>query len=103
MSGFALHPSAISDLEEIWEFIAVDSPDAGDRVIEEIHEAIRGLVPFPESGHKRSDLTSRPLRFQVVRDFLIAYAGDEKPLVVIGVLHGRRNPRVIAVMLRDRG
>jgi plasmid stabilization system protein ParE len=28
MSGFALHPSAISDLEEIWEFIAVDSPDA---------------------------------------------------------------------------
>jgi antitoxin ParD1/3/4/toxin ParE1/3/4 len=103
MSGFALHPSAISDLEEIWEFIAVDSPDAADRVIEEIHEAIRGLVPFPESGHRRSDLTSRPLRFQVVRDFLIAYAGDEKPLVVIGVLHGRRNPRVIAAMLRERG
>jgi antitoxin ParD1/3/4/toxin ParE1/3/4 len=75
MSGFALHPSAISDLEEIWEFIAVDSPDAADRVIEEIHEAIRGLVPFPESGHRRSDLTSRPLRFQVVRDFLIGLCG----------------------------
>jgi antitoxin ParD1/3/4/toxin ParE1/3/4 len=103
MRGFALHPSAISDLEEIWAFIAEDSPDAADRVIEEIHEAIRGLVPFPESGHRRSDLTSRPLRFQVVRDFLIAYAGDEKPLVVIGVLHGRRNPRVIAAMLRERG
>jgi len=38
-----------------------------------------------------------------VRDFLIAYAGDEKPLIVIGVLHGRRNPRVIAAMLRERG
>jgi len=103
MSGFVFHPSAISDLEEIWEFIAEDSADAADRVIEEIHQAISGLVPFPESGHVRSDLTSRPLRFRAVRDFLIAYAGDEKPLVVIGVLHGRRNPRVIAAMLRERG
>jgi plasmid stabilization system protein ParE len=102
MSGFVFHPSAISDLEEIWEFIAADSAGAADRVIEEIHQAIRGLVPFPESGHVRSDLTSRPLRFRAVRDFLIAYAADEKPLVVIGVLHGRRNPRVIAAMLRER-
>jgi len=56
MSGFVFHPSAISDLEEIWEFIAEDSADAAERVIEEIHQAIRGLVPFPESGHMRTDL-----------------------------------------------
>ena len=56
MSGFVLHPSAISDIEEIWAFIAEDSPDAADRVIEEIYEAIRGLVSFPDSGHTRSDL-----------------------------------------------
>lgn len=103
MSGFVLHPSAISDLEEIWAFIVEDSPDAADRVIEEIYEAIRGLVSFPDSDHTRPDLTSRPLRFWTVRDFLIAYAGDEKPLVVLGVLHCRRNPRVIAAMLRERG
>ncbi len=103
MSGFVLHPSAILDLEEIWEFIAEDSPDAADRVIEEIYEAIRGLVLFPASGHTRADLTSRPLRFWTVRDFLVAYAGDEKPLVVLSVLHGRRNPRVIAATLRERG
>ena len=103
MSGFVLHPSAILDLEEIWEFIAEDSPDAADRVIEEIYEAIRGLASFPDSGHTRADLTSRPLRFWTVRDFLVAYAGDERPLVVLSVLHGRRNPRVIAATLRERG
>ena len=102
MSGFLLHPDALTDLEEIWEYIAADNPSAADRVLGEIEEAIRALVPFPRLGHVRSDLTSRPLRFQLVRDFLIAYAPDEKPLLVLAVLHGRRNPRVMAALLRTR-
>jgi plasmid stabilization system protein ParE len=102
MSGFVLHPDALTDLTEIWEYIAADNPSAADRVLDEIEEAVRALVPFPQMGHPRADLTSRPLRFQLVRDFLIAYAPDEKPLLVVAVLHGRRNPRVIAALLRTR-
>ena len=30
MSGFEFHPSALTGLEEIWEFIATDSLDAAD-------------------------------------------------------------------------
>ncbi len=63
---------------------------------------IRALVPFPQVGHIRSDLTSRPLRFHPIRNFLIAYAPDEQPLLVLAVLHGRRNPRVTAALLRTR-
>ena len=100
--GFELHPGAIQDITEIWEFIADDNPLAARRVREDILDAIRKLVPLPHLGHKRSDLTSRPLRFQTIRDYLIAYASDEKPLVVIAVLHGRRNPRIIAAILRGR-
>ena len=59
-------------------------------------------MPFPYVGHERPDLTSRPLRFQTVRDYVIAYAADEKPLAVIAVLHGRRSPRVMAAILRKR-
>jgi toxin ParE1/3/4 len=102
MSGFALHPDAVTDIDEIWEFIAADNLDAADRTINEIFEKIGSLVPFPHAGHFRADLTSRPLRFHPVRDFLVAYAPDENPLLVIAVLHGRRNPRVIAALLRDR-
>lgn len=69
MSGFVLHPEAHTDLDEIWEYIAADNPGAADGVLEEIYEAIRALVPFPQQGHRRSDLTSRPLRFHSVRDF----------------------------------
>jgi toxin ParE1/3/4 len=102
MSGFVLHPDAYADLEEIWEYIAADNQDAAERVLEEIYQAIRALVPFPHQGHNRSDLTSRPLRFHAVRDFLIAYAPEEKPLIVIAILHGRRSPRLMAALLRER-
>ena len=98
--GFELHPGAAQDITEIWEFIAADSPVAAKRVREEILETIRSLVPFPHQGHRRTDLTSRPLRFQIVRDYLIVYAPDEKPILVTAVLHGKRNPRVIADILR---
>ena len=102
MSGYILHPRAYADLDEIWEFIAEDSLDAADRVQEEIYQAIRALVPFPNQGHRRTDLTSRPLRFRRVRDYLIAYAPDEVPLLVVAVMHGSRSPRVMAAILRGR-
>jgi len=61
MSGFVLHPDAFKDLDEIWDFIAADNLGAADRVLEEIYKAIRALVEFPDLGHRRSDLSSRPL------------------------------------------
>ena len=100
--GFALHPLAAQDITEIWEYIAEDNPLAAGRFREEILNTIRALIPFPNQGHKRPDLTSMPLRFTLVHEYLIAYAPDEKPLWVVAVMHGRRNPRVMAAILRDR-
>src|ERR1700733_797633 len=100
--GFDLHPLAAQDIVDIWTFIAEDSPHAAGRVREDILYAIRGLVHFPDQGHRRPDLTSRPLRFTVVHEYLIAYAPDEKPLWVVAVMHGRRSPRVMAAILRGR-
>ena len=102
MTGYAFHPEARLDLDEIWEYMRADNLGAADRIIAEILSAIRVLVEFPGRGHKRPDLTSRPLRFMVVRDYLIAYAPNEKPLWVVAVMHGRRSPRVMAAILRGR-
>ena len=101
-SGYGLHPGAYADLDDIRGYIAQDSPDAADRIMSEIFDAIRGLVPSPQHGHRRPDLSSRPLRFTLVREYLIAYAPDEKPLWVVAVMHGRRNPHVMAAILRGR-
>ncbi len=100
--GFDLHPLAARDIADIWTFIAKDSPQAARLVRERILDSIRGLVTFPHRGHKRPDLTSRPLRFSVVHEYLIAYAPDEKPLWVVAVIPGRRSPRLMAAILRGR-
>ena len=102
MTGYDFHPEALLDLDEIWQFIRAHSLDAADRTIEQILSAIRALVPFPRRGHRRPDLTSRPLRFILVHEYLIAYAPDEKPLWVVAVMHGRRSPRIMAAILRGR-
>jgi toxin ParE1/3/4 len=80
---FVLHPEATRDIREIWEFIAQDNPSAAGRVREEILETVRKLTAFPKQGHTRPDLTSRPLRFHNVRNYLIAHAPDDAPLLVI--------------------
>ena len=101
-SGYALHPEAFADLDDIRDYIAQENPDAADQVMSEIFDTIRRLVPFPHRGHRRPDLRPRPLRFTLVREYLIVYAPEERPLWVVAVMHGRRNPRIMASILRGR-
>jgi toxin ParE1/3/4 len=102
MSGFALHPEAFEDIDEIRAYIAEDSPDAADRVVNEIFDCIRNVAQFPNQGFRRPSLTSLPLRFMAVREYLIVYAPASRPLWIVAVIHGRRSPRVIAAILRGR-
>ena len=105
MSSYVLHPGAYTDRNAdqcFFEFSTEDSLDAADRVCEDIYNTIGNLVPFPQQGHRRPDLTLRPLRFITVRNYLIACAPDENPLLVIAVLHGSRSPRIMAAILRGR-
>jgi plasmid stabilization system protein ParE len=102
MSSYKLHPEAYDDLAEIASYIAEDSLDAALRVIDKIFDVFDDLVRVPGQGHRRPDLTSKPLRFARIYDYLIVYAPDERPLWIVGVIHGRRNPRLIAAILRGR-
>jgi plasmid stabilization system protein ParE len=103
MSSYAFHPEAFADLDEIWEYIAEDNIDAADELLADIHSTLTTVAASPRIGHRRPDLSSRHLRFHVVRrEYLVAYAPDEEPLWVLAVFHGRRNPRLIAAILRDR-
>jgi plasmid stabilization system protein ParE len=45
-SGYALHPEAVADLDDIGDYVARENPDAADRTMEEIFETMRGLCPF---------------------------------------------------------
>jgi plasmid stabilization system protein ParE len=72
MSEFLLSPAARLDLLDIWEYIARDSVEAADRVIEKIHSEMRELARQPGLGHFRRDLAGEPLRFWRVYTYLAA-------------------------------
>jgi plasmid stabilization system protein ParE len=100
--GFALHSDAIVDLDEIHEYINRFNFNSANRVLEEVIGAFEFLSLFPHQGCRRPDLTSRPLRFKVVRNYLIAYAPDKTPIWIVAIFDGRMNPRVMASILRER-
>ena len=91
--NFRVLPEVVDDIFEIWRFIAEDNVEAANRIENEIWDAFAELAEFPEMGHERPALTSRPLRFRLVRAYLIAYAPEARPLLIVAVLHGKRNPR----------
>lgn len=65
--------------------------DAALRVHDAIEEAFQHLAEMPEIGHKREDLTERPVKFWSVYSYLVVYDPARSPLTVIAVLHGARD------------
>jgi plasmid stabilization system protein ParE len=63
MSGYAFHPAAFGDLDEIWEYIAQDNLDAADGVLADIHESLRVLAASPtrDGGHPQKSRNWDPL------------------------------------------
>lgn len=44
MIGYAFHPDAFADLDQLWEFIAANNVDAADRVIAEVFDTLGTLT-----------------------------------------------------------
>lgn len=93
MGRYVLTAAARADLEEIAEFIRLDSPDAARRVVESLRKTMGKLARMPEIGHLREDLAPPPLRFWPVYSYLIVYLPESQPLQILRVLHGARDVR----------
>jgi len=96
--GYHLTPEAQSNVDDIGAFIAEDSVDAALRVLEALEHAFEQLAATPEIGHKREDLTTRPVKFWSVYSYLVVYDPASAPLTVLAVLHGARD---IERLLKD--
>lgn len=88
---FRITPRASADLEEIWQYVARDSPVAADKVDSELHAAMQMLARFPGLGHRRDDVARPDYRFWPVFSWLIAYRRDEDSIHIIRVVHGSRD------------
>jgi plasmid stabilization system protein ParE len=101
--AYQFTPRALSDLSDIWEFIADDNKSAANRVELAILSACDSLARNPMLGTKRGEITPLPVRFWTVArfpSFIVVYRPDTKPLQVVAVLHGKRD---IKTLLQNPG
>lgn len=81
---------ARQDLVGIWRHIAADNPAAADGLLDRIDERCARLVESPRLGPPRDDI--RPgLRYVVVGEYLILYRIIDEGILIVRVVHGRRD------------
>ena len=100
---YVLTPRAKRDLVQIGDSIA---DEAGlviaEYVLEKFREAFRFLAEQPGAGHVREDLAEDPaVKFWAVFSYFVAYAHEERPLGIVAIVHGSRDPDVMRRQLRE--
>jgi plasmid stabilization system protein ParE len=77
-----LTPNAQENVDAICAFIADDSVNAALRVWGSLEQAFEQLAETPEVGHRREDLTNRPVKFWSVFSYLIVYDPTSVPRLI---------------------
>lgn len=93
MPSIVIRPKAISDLADIWAYIAEDSPRQADAFAARINPDLQ-LLRQPNLGRPRTELLDG-LRSMPVGRYVIFYISRVRPrgIEVVRVLHGARDLR----------
>jgi toxin ParE1/3/4 len=90
MTGYTISPLAQADLDEIWDYVAKDSPSAADRLLARFRAKFVLLAGQPLLGEVRDEL--RPgVRSFVVGKYVIYYQVAGNRIRVVRILHGYRD------------
>ena len=91
MSKYVLTPEEDQDLDDIWEYIALDDIEAADRWDARLRDAFDLLARNPRAGHTRKDLTVEPVFFWPVGEYLIVYRIQQDATLILAVTQGARD------------
>lgn len=84
---------ALSDLNEIAEYIALDKLDAARRLVKQVFSSADRLEQFPESGRIPPELENSKYREIIVGPCRIFYRIDQGKVYILYVMRGERQLR----------
>jgi toxin ParE1/3/4 len=87
-------PLALSDLSEIWDYIADDNEMRADAFVDFIDQKIQALVNQPNMGRSRDELAEGLRSFPVGR-YIIFYRVVPAGIEIVRILHGSRDLNAI--------
>ncbi len=84
---------ALSDLNDIAEYIAVDNISAAKTLIQTVFTKVERLELFPESGRVPNEIPHLPYREVVVNPCRVFYKIEESKIFILFVMREERNLR----------
>jgi toxin ParE1/3/4 len=94
MPNLVVRPRALTDLAEIWAYIAEDSPERADAFADLLTTKLEALARRPRMGRLRPELAEDIRSFTVGR-YVIFYGAISRRVEVVRVLHGSRDIEAI--------
>jgi toxin ParE1/3/4 len=84
---------ALTEIDDIFSYIAIDSRRAAAAVLREIDNTVRLIGNFPDIGTVKHRQTVRMLPVRRYPMYLVFYAVEENEVVILNIRHGaRRRP-----------
>ncbi|MBD2496390.1 type II toxin-antitoxin system RelE/ParE family toxin [Nostoc sp. FACHB-280] len=90
MNRYVINILASHDLNEIAEYFAQNSLEAGEKFFQEFNRKCQQLVTFPNSGKSYAEIRS-DLRGLTLEGYIIFYRVLDDGIEILRVVSGRRN------------
>lgn len=88
---------AVADLDEIWHYVAKESAsvEIANRLIDSITNRFLLLASHPHLGRSREDDFGAGSRSFPVGEYVIIYVVENEDVLILRVVHGRRDLEVL--------
>jgi toxin ParE1/3/4 len=93
---------ALSDLDAIADYIALDKPEAARRLVQRVFEHVEQLTAYPKSGSVPPELRGSRYRQIVEPPCRVFYRYDGERIWILHVMRGERRLRPSHLRQRDR-
>ncbi len=93
---------ALSDLDAIADYIALENPAAASRLVQRVFEHVGQLQAYPESGSKPAELKKSRYRQIVEPPCRVFYRYDDERVFVLYVMRSERLLRKARIVGRER-
>jgi len=93
---------ALSDLNEIAEYIALDNVTAAQDLVEEVFAKVERLEEFPKSGRVPPELKRSRYREVIVGPCRIFYRINKDKIYILYVMRGERTLRKFLIEERSK-
>ena len=82
---------AVADLENIQDYLAKDSVEYADAVVERLILSVERLESFPQSGRPVPEASDLKVREIIVSGYRIIYRLQRNRAQIVAVIHGARH------------